>query len=60
MLHPYVIDTSVIFNLSGYRKRKCKLSTLSAVFLKIKIQQEKTTSKQGVGHDPIEDARAAM
>ena len=58
MMHPYVIDTSVVYNLSGFRKRKSKLSMLSAVFLNLKIQQHEKTS--GKGHDPIEDARAAM
>lgn len=33
MLHPYVIDTSVIYNLSGDRTRKTGLRRLAAEFL---------------------------
>ncbi|TRY70658.1 hypothetical protein TCAL_02867 [Tigriopus californicus] len=55
MMHPYVIDTSVIYNITGQRHRKTKLSMLSSLFLKEAIQ---TAGKQG--HDPIEDAIAAM
>ena len=55
MLHPYVIDTSVIYNLSGNRKNKAKLSVLSEMFLGEKIQTE-----GGRGHNPEEDAVAAM
>lgn len=29
MMHPYVIDTSVIFNITGNRNRKSKLQTLT-------------------------------
>ncbi len=55
LLHPYVIDTSVIFNLSGVPRLKNKLSVLSSVFLGQEIQ------KHGAkGHDPIEDSLAAM
>ena len=31
LLHPYIIDTSVIFNVTGVRWRKSKLSLLSKV-----------------------------
>ena len=55
MLHPYVIDTSVIYNLSGDRKKKTKLSVLSEMFLGEKIQRESRR-----GHSPEEDAIAAM
>ena len=55
MLHPYVIDTSVIYNLSGDRKKKTKLSVLSEMFLGEKIQTEGRR-----GHNPEEDAVAAM
>ena len=55
MLHPYVIDTSVIYNLSGDRKKKTKLSVLSEMFLGEKIQTEGRR-----GHNPEEDAIAAM
>ena len=55
MFHPYVIDTSVIYNISGERGRKTKLKTLSHMFLGEDIQTEETK-----GHDPKEDAIAAM
>ena len=55
MMHPYVIDTSVIYNVTGNRSRKTKLSVLSHMFLGQDIQKEGRR-----GHDPEEDARAAM
>jgi len=55
MMHPYVIDTSVIFNITGERRRKTKLSTLANIFLNLDIQ---TAGKKG--HSPEEDAKAAM
>ncbi len=55
MMHPYVIDTSVIYNLTGVRSRKTKLQVLAARFLGQSIQQD---GKHG--HSPIEDAQAAM
>ena len=55
MMHPYVIDTSVIFNISGTPGRKTKLKTLSELFLGEVIQ-----SQDVKGHDPKEDAIAAM
>lgn len=58
MMHPYVIDTSVIYCITGCRTRKSKLSVLSKIFLGQEIQQEKGGSH--VGHDPKEDADAAM
>uniref|UniRef100_T1IED8 Exonuclease domain-containing protein n=1 Tax=Rhodnius prolixus TaxID=13249 RepID=T1IED8_RHOPR len=54
MLHPYIIDTSVIFNLSGERMRKTKLKVLSAEFLGEQIQNSAS------GHDSVEDATACM
>lgn len=55
MLHPYVIDTSVIYNITGVRRRKTKLAVLSSMFLGEEIQ------KHGkMGHNPEEDAVAAM
>eukprot|EP00088_Acartia_fossae_P023898 TRINITY_DN24874_c0_g1_i1.p1 TRINITY_DN24874_c0_g1~~TRINITY_DN24874_c0_g1_i1.p1 ORF type:complete len:615 (+),score=100.32 TRINITY_DN24874_c0_g1_i1:33-1877(+) len=54
MMHPYVIDTSVIFNISGERGRKTKLSTLACIFLNKEIQMSVK------GHSPEEDAKAAM
>ena len=55
MLHPYVIDTSVIYNISGDRRRKAKLKLLSHLFLGQDIQ-----CHGAKGHDPREDAEAAM
>lgn len=55
MMHPYVIDTSVIYNLTGIRKYKSKLSKLSAEFLKEEIQQ-----RGAEGHDSVEDSLAAL
>ncbi|XP_023330635.1 uncharacterized exonuclease C637.09 isoform X2 [Eurytemora carolleeae] len=57
MMHPYVIDTSIIFNITGNRFRKTKLSVLSSIFLKKQIQVQ---SHVVVGHSPEEDAKAAM
>lgn len=55
MMHPYVIDTSVIYNLTGDRRRKSKLSALASFFLNKEIQ---TGGRKG--HNPEEDAKAAM
>ena len=55
MFHPYIIDTSVIFCLSDTRAKKSKLKQLAKVFLDEDIQPEDVE-----GHDPEEDARAAM
>jgi len=55
MFHPYVIDTSVCYNITGDRRRKTKLSVLTQLFLNKTIQ---TAGKEG--HNPIEDAQAAM
>ena len=52
MFHPYVIDTSVIFNLSGNRDMKPSLQQLAAKFLG-KIIQETV-------HNPTIDARSSM
>lgn len=54
LMHPYVIDTSVIFNISGERKSKSKLRTLAREFLGEIIQNHKK------GHDSIEDSAASM
>ncbi|XP_030372533.1 small RNA degrading nuclease 5 isoform X2 [Scaptodrosophila lebanonensis] len=54
MMHPYVIDTSVCFNISGVRKRKSKLKHLAQTFLKEQIQENDD------GHDSIEDSRATL
>jgi len=55
MMHPYVIDTSVCFNISGDRRRKTKLQVLAHLFLNMRIQIQ---GKHG--HSPIEDAQTAM
>ncbi|KAG8041004.1 hypothetical protein G9C98_001992 [Cotesia typhae] len=54
MMHPYIIDTSVIFNITGNRNHKSKLQVLAREFLNERIQEKKG------GHCPIEDARAAL
>ena len=55
LYHPYVIDTSLCFNMDPTRARKSKLKHLAKIFLDKDIQE----SKQG-GHDPEEDAKATM
>ena len=55
MMHPYVIDTSVIYNITGIPGRKTKLKILSKIYLREIIQD-----KGSEGHDPKEDAIAAM
>ena len=55
LMHPYIIDTSVIYNVTGVRWRKSKLSLLSKVFLGEEIQKHGEK-----GHNPIEDSVAAM
>lgn len=54
MMHPYIIDTSVIYNITGDRSRKTKLQTLAREFLSEKIQ----TGHQG--HCSTEDSLACM
>ncbi len=54
MMHPYVIDTSVIFNLSGIPRVKSKLQTLAREFLGEQIQANP------LGHDSIEDCATTM
>ncbi|XP_046581978.1 RNA exonuclease 5-like [Haliotis rubra] len=54
MFHPYVIDTSVIYNMSGIKWKKTGLKVLAAHFLKQDIQAGES------GHCSVEDARAAM
>ncbi|XP_004520216.1 small RNA degrading nuclease 5 [Ceratitis capitata] len=54
MMHPYVIDTSMCFNLSGIRRRKAKLQTLAMTFLKEAIQENVD------GHDSVEDSLASL
>lgn len=54
MMHPYIIDTSVIFNITGIRSKRTKLVTLSREFLSEKIQESPH------GHCPTEDSSACM
>lgn len=54
LMHPYVIDTSIIFNLTGDRNRKSKLQLLAKEFLNEDIQVNKD------GHSSIEDSTACL
>ncbi|XP_046484476.1 uncharacterized protein Rexo5 isoform X1 [Neodiprion pinetum] len=54
MMHPYIIDTSVIYNITGDRYRKTKLQTLAREFLDERIQEGRR------GHCPSEDSRASL
>ncbi|KPI97380.1 Putative RNA exonuclease NEF-sp [Papilio xuthus] len=54
MMHPYVIDTSIVFNITGERCRKPKLKVLAREFLNEIIQSGKE------GHCSKEDATAAL
>lgn len=54
MMHPYVIDSSVIFNLSGVRRIKSKLKLLTSTFLGEEIQTGTD------GHCSAEDASASL
>ena len=53
IFHPYVMDTSVLYNLSGCRNIKSSLKNLARRFLDENIQN-------GSGHCPVEDARSAL
>lgn len=55
IFHPFVIDTSVIFNRAGTRSYKPSLKSLAYELLGKEIQ---ISSKQG--HDSLEDAVTAM
>lgn len=54
MMHPYIIDTSIIYNITGDRRRKTKLQTLAREFLSERIQEG-----QG-GHCSHEDSAASL
>lgn len=54
MMHPYIIDTSLIFNFTGERTRKPKLKTLAREFLNEDIQSGKN------GHCSVEDSKTTM
>ncbi|GAB0093162.1 uncharacterized protein DMENIID0001_082340 [Sergentomyia squamirostris] len=54
MMHPYVIDTSIIYNLTGDKRFKSKLQVLAREFLGEKIQENPE------GHDSVEDSVATV
>ncbi|XP_023946138.2 RNA exonuclease 5 [Bicyclus anynana] len=54
MMHPYVIDTSTIYNVTGERSRKPKLKVLAKEFLNQDIQNSKS------GHCSVEDSLASL
>ncbi|KAF7995528.1 hypothetical protein HCN44_006635 [Aphidius gifuensis] len=54
MMHPYIIDTSIIFNITGKRLIKSKLKVLSDLFLCETIQDSQS------GHCSLEDSRASL
>lgn len=54
MMHPYIIDTSLIYNFTGERTRKPKLKTLAREFLNEDIQSGKN------GHCSVEDSLASL
>ncbi|GLV45558.1 RNA exonuclease 5 [Carabus blaptoides fortunei] len=54
MMHPYVIDTSVIFNVTGDRFRKTKLQILAREFL------DETIQTSAAGHDSVEDSLSSL
>ncbi|GFY53938.1 RNA exonuclease 5, partial [Trichonephila inaurata madagascariensis] len=54
MIHPYVIDTTQIFDESGIKSTKKALRTLALTYL------DKIIQNKGEGHDPVEDAITAM
>ena len=60
MTHPYVIDTSVIFNLTGVKGRKSSLRNLSWNLIEEEIQAGSIAKRRGIGHCPVEGASAAM
>ncbi|XP_054167389.1 RNA exonuclease 5-like [Oppia nitens] len=59
LIHPYVIDTSVIYNTSGLRPIKSSLKYLSKKFLNLDIQNHESNDRHS-GHDSAEDAIATM
>lgn len=54
MMHPYIIDTSLVYNFTGERTRKPKLKALAKEFLNEDIQCSKK------GHCSVEDSLAAL
>ncbi|KAF8476911.1 hypothetical protein BDZ91DRAFT_787523 [Kalaharituber pfeilii] len=64
LVHPYVVDTSVIFEHSKGKPYKPSLKWLAMKYLKREIQKGQhlnpLTNTMEVGHDSIEDARACV
>jgi RNA exonuclease 1 len=54
MMHPYIIDTSIIFNITGQRMYKTKLKVLVELFLNEHIQNNRK------GHCSIEDSKSSI
>lgn len=54
MMHPYVVDTSILYNVTGTAGTKSKLKVLAHKFLKQNIQ-----CSSG-GHNSIEDCTASL
>ncbi|KFD72715.1 hypothetical protein M514_01841 [Trichuris suis] len=54
MFHPYVMDTSLLYNLSGNKRTCASLKQLSKVFLNSSIQDSSD------GHCSVEDAVSTM
>ncbi|XP_068244791.1 uncharacterized protein Rexo5 isoform X2 [Palaemon carinicauda] len=54
MMHPYVIDTALAYNLSYNKQRPSSLQIITKLFLEKQIQMNPG------GHDPTEDAIAAL
>lgn len=54
MMHPYIIDTSLVYNFTGERTRKPKLKALAKEFLHEDIQCGKK------GHCSVEDSLASL
>jgi len=52
MFHPYVIDTSVVYNITGGREQKTSLKSLALQFLNEKIQTQ--------SHNPVFDALVSI
>lgn len=55
IFHPYVIDTSVIYNRTGIRSQKPSLKALAYLFLGKYIQ-----NAHMIGHDSLEDAITSL
>lgn len=55
MIHPYVIDSSLVYNLSHKRKARSSLKLLTKTFLGVDIQNHGPK-----GHDPTEDAAHSL